>query len=202
MATYLETQTRIANEVDRTGLTAEIRLAILSAIEYYGRRRWPWNEYSDTLSTTASQEYVALPSDFVELDKLEVTVSSTKRPMRQREYGEIVAMRPGSSSGQPTDFALYRNRLELFRTPDTTYTLTIHYVRTLTVLSADADTNTWLTDAEELIRLHAKADLYANVIRNMKAATDMRTMENDVLLRMESLNQRRTGTGRTRAYYL
>lgn len=202
MATYLETQTRIANELNRDGLTAEIKLAILSAIEYYGKRRWPWNEYSDTLATVASTAYVALPTDFIELDLLQVTIGSSDRPLKLRDMNSLVLMRSNSSAGQPTDYTLYRNRIELYRTPDAIYSLPIHYVRKLTVLSDDTDENAWLTDAEELIRLHAKVDLYANKIRSMKGAQDVRALETDCLLRMESLNQRRTTTGRTKAYYL
>ena len=202
MATYLETQNRIASELNRTGITSEIKLAILSAVEYYKKRRWPWNEYADTLTCVTDTEYVALPSDFVELDKLQITVGTQKRPLYQREYGQIVDWRANSSSGEPTDFALWQNRLELFRTPNSTYTLTIHYVRSLTVLAADADENAWLTDAEELIRLHAKKDLYANKIRDTNSAKDMQALEDSALFRLESWHQRRTATGRTRAYYL
>jgi hypothetical protein len=202
MATYLETQNRIANELNRSGLTAEIKLAILSAVEYYKRRRWPWNEYSTTLTCVIGTEYVALPTDFVELDKLQVTVGGQKRPLFQRDYSQIVDWRANSSNGEPTDFALWQNRIELFRVPNDTYTLTIHYIRSLAVLNADADENAWLTDAEELIRLHAKKDLYANKIRDTRSAQDMQALEDSALLRMESWHQRRTATGRTRAYYL
>lgn len=202
MATYLETQTRIANELNRSGLTAEIKLAILSSIEYYKKRRWPWNEYSTTLTCVTDTEYVALPSDFVELDKLQITVGTNKRHLHLRDYGQIVDWRANSSSGEPTDFALWQNRIELFRKPNSTYTLTIHYVRSLTVLSADADENAWLTDAEELIRLHAKKDLYANKIRDTRSAKDMQALEDSALLRMESWHQRRTATGRVKACYL
>jgi hypothetical protein len=202
MASYLDTQTRIAGELNRSNLTAEIRLAILSAIEYYGKRRWWWNEYSDTLSTVANQEYVALPTDFIDLDSLEITIAGTKRPLYKRDFQDIVQWRANSSAGQPTDYALYQNRIELFLVPDATYPITIKYVKSLTVLSADADTNAWLTDAEELIRLHAKKDLYASRIRDTNAAKDMQALEDSCLLRMESLHQRRTSTGKLRAYYL
>jgi len=202
MATYLETQTRIANELNRSGLTAEIKLAILSAVEYYKKRRWPWNEYSTTLTCVTDTAYVALPSDFVELDKLQITVGTQKRPLMQRDYGQIVDWRANSSSGEPTEFALWQNRIELYLVPNSTYTLTIHYVRSLTALSADTDENAWLTDAEELIRLHAKKDLYANKIHDVASAKDMQALEDSALLRLESWHQRRTATGRTRSYYL
>ncbi len=53
---------------------------------------------------------------------------------------------------------MYQDRINLFPIPGSTYTLTIHYLKALTALSADSDTNAWLTEGEELIRLHAKAD--------------------------------------------
>lgn len=202
MATYLETQTRIANELNRSNLGDEIKLAILSAIKYYGKRRWWWNEYSTTLSTTSSVAYVALPSDFVELDELQITVNSVKRKLRRTPYSDLLSMRANSSNGEPSDFDLYQDRIELYPIPDATYTLTIAYVRSLTVLSADADTDEWLDEGEELIRTRAKKMLYAEKIRDMAMAKDLQALEDSVLLRMESLNQRRTTTGRTRAYYL
>lgn len=202
MATYLETQTRIANELSRSDLTAEIRLAILSAIAFYGKRRWFWNETSDTLTTTASQAYVSLPSDFVDLDNLQITIGGSNRPLFIRTMDEITTWRANSSTGQPTDFTLYQNRIELFRTPDSTYSMPIKYIKSLTELSADADTNAWLTDGEELIRMHAKKDLYSNKIRDTRAAQDCQALEDSALYRLESLNTRRTTTGRLRSYYL
>ena len=202
MATYLETQTRIANELSRSDLTAEIKLAILSSIEYYKRRRFWWNESTTTAVTVASTAYVALPTDFVELDMLQITIGSNITELDKRSYDEIVTWKANSSAGQPTDFALYQNRVELYRIPDAIYTLTFHYVKQLTALSADADTNTWLTEGEELIRCHAKKILYVHNLRNTAAAQDMQAMEDAVLLRLESQNHRRVTTGRARAYYL
>lgn len=202
MATYLETQTRIANELSRSDLTAEIKLAILSSIEYYKRRRFWWNEATTTDVTVASTAYVALPTDLVELDMLQITIGSNITELDKRSYDEIVTWKANSSAGQPTDFALYQNRVELYRIPDDVYTLTFHYVKQLTALSADGDTNTWLTEGEELIRLHAKKILYIHNLRNTAAGQDMQAMEDQVLLRLESQNQRRTATGKTRSYYL
>lgn len=42
---------------------------------------------------------------------------------------------------------------------------TIYYTHRLTALSADADTNDWLSAAEDLIVHHATADMLANVLR-------------------------------------
>ncbi len=201
MATYLETQTRIAGELNRSNLTAEIKLAILSAIEYYGKRRWWFNEYSTTLVTVASTEYVALPVDFVEMDSLQLT-SGSNYPIKLCSIYDLTMWRAMSSVGQPTDYCLYQNRIELYPTPNAVFSLPIKYVRSLTALSADADTNAWITEAEELIRLRAKKDLLANKIHDIGMAKDMQALEDAALYRLESLNTRRTTTGRVRSYYL
>ena len=202
MASYAEMQSRIANELNRANLTAEIKLAILSAVEYYGRRRWWFNEAASTIATVASQAYASLPSDFVEMDSLQVTVSASNRPLRQISMNQLLTFRESSSNGQPTDYAMHQNRIELYRTPDAIYSLPVTYIKSLTVLAIDADTNAWTTEAEELIRLHAKKDLYANKIHDMDMAKDTQALEDSALYRLESLNQRRTTTGRTRSYYL
>lgn len=202
MATYLEMQTRIAGELNRSNLTQEIRSAILSAIEYYGKRRWWFNEYADTLATVASTEYVALPSDFIEMDVLQVTIGSNNRELKLRDISEITQWRSTSSSGQPSDYCLYQNRIELYPTPSAIYSLPIKYIKSLTVLSADANTNAWTTELEELIRLHAKKDLLANKIHDTASAKDMQALSDSALYRLESLNTRRTTTGRTRSFYL
>ena len=202
MATYIETQQRIADEISRDDLTTNIRQEILSAIEYYKQRRFWWNETTGTTTTVASTNYVSLPSDFVDLDILQITVGSNTTLLKQETYEAIVDWDINGQTGQPTSFALYQDRVRLYPTPNDAYTLTFHYVKALTALSADSDTNAWLTDGEELIRLHAKKMLYANKIRNAKAAQDMAALEELVLLRLESRNQRRVATGRLKASYL
>lgn len=202
MATYIETQQRIADEISRDDLTTNIRQEILSAIEYYKQRRFWWNETTGTTTTVASTNYVSLPSDFVDLDILQITVGSNTTLLKQETYEAIVDWDINGQTGQPTSFALYQDRVRLYPTPNDAYTLTFHYVKALTALSDDADSNAWLTEGEELIRLHAKKMLYANKIRNAKAAQDMAALEELVLLRLESRNQRRVATGRLKASYL
>lgn len=202
MATYIETQQRIASEISRDDLTTNIRQEILSAIEYYKQRRFWWNETTGTTTTVASTNYVSLPSDFVDLDILQITVGSNTTKLLQQTYDDIVGWDINGQTGQPTSFALYQDRVRLYPTPNDAYTITFHYVKALAELSDDADENAWLTDGEELIRLHAKKMLYANKIRNAKAAQDMAALEELVLLRLESRNQRRVTTGRLKASYL
>lgn len=48
--------------------------------------------------------------------------------------------------------------------------VTMSYIERAATLSAASDTNYWMTDAEALIREEAKADIYANVIRNEQRA--------------------------------
>ena len=76
------------------------------------------------------------------------------------------------------------------------------FVATLGIPAADGDSNAWTTEAEELIRLRAKADLFENVIRDYAEADRMRAREMEVLMSMNSLNNARTASGFVVAEYL
>jgi len=66
--TYVDLQNRIADELltGATVTTAQIKLEILSAIQHYERERFWFNEAQTTLSTAASANSVAVPSDLLE----------------------------------------------------------------------------------------------------------------------------------------
>jgi hypothetical protein len=206
MATYLEMQTRIAGEINRTNLTAEIKKAILSAVNYYEKRRWWWNEFVASFSTVAYMESVSLPSTattgLAELLRLDITQGSSRYQLQHIEQDEYHDRQLNDMTGIPTAYTIWQDNIFLSPTPNAVYTGIASYIGTLATLNLDADTNAWTTEAEELIRLHAKKDLYANKIHDMAMAKDMQALEDSVLYRLESLNTRRTTTGRLKASYL
>jgi hypothetical protein len=60
----------------------------------------------------------------------------------------------------------------------------------------------WTSEAEELIRLHAKIDLFTNVIRDPAEAATLAPKRDELLVKWRSWAARRTGTGRVVAEYL
>lgn len=174
--TYVNIQDRIADELNRDDLTAQVKKAIISAVEHYERERWWFMETIDTtLSTTASQNYVsnAVISTLAIIDKVQITVGSAKYTLIRVPYEEwAVKSATGTTSGQPTEYSYYQDRIYLYVTPGSAYTLTISGVQRLTTLSADSDNNGFTNYCEELIRQRAKADLRCNIILDEKAIAE------------------------------
>lgn len=209
MATLAVMKARIADELARDDLTSQIALAITSAIAHYERRRWWFNEQTSTFTTVAGTDtYTTSSATFlaslIDDDVLTITVDGATDPLGKITFAEMARLRIDTTtqSGPPAKYALYMQRLYLWPVPDDTYTMTVFYAGNLTALANDSATNAWTTEAEELIRLHAKVDLLENVIRDFPEADRMRMREMDVLASLSGLNHSRTATGRVVPEYL
>jgi hypothetical protein len=193
-------QNRIADELARADLTAQIQNAIQSAIRFHESERFWFNEAEATASTAAGQAAYAVPGDFLEADELTLTVSGNRFPMCPRGYDWYRGVSlTNTSRGRPTDWSYYADQFWLYPVPDGIYTLTLSYLKRLSLLVAAGDTNAWMTGGEELIRARAKADLYANVIRDFDEAIAMRLMESDALANLRAKSAKKQATGRLTA---
>ena len=108
-------------------------------------------------------------------------------------------------SGPPSHYAYRTERLYVWPVPDAEYLLEAFTVSKLTAITSDTGHNAWVREAEELIRLHAKVDLFENVIREdptYAEATRLRRREQEVLTDLLRRTGNMTGTGQVRAYYL
>lgn len=80
--TYVNLQTRISDEINDSSnasiTLAQVKKAIISAVEFYERERTWFNEtVSTALATVASFPAVAVPSDLIFVDKLQISTTST-----------------------------------------------------------------------------------------------------------------------------
>jgi len=207
MSTYGTMQDRIADEINRTDLTSQIRLAIQSAIDFYRTHRFNFNEGKAVRNTAASDEYVGLPTDFLELDTLGITVNSRYYQLVEKthDYLDEINWGAGTWTGFPYFFALYEDNIRLYPIPNDIYELKMTYLRDLADVSATGDSNAWMTNGEELIRLHAKIDLMENLIRGPEAAQEamlLRQREAQILRNLTIASTKRRSTGRIRPSYL
>lgn len=173
--TFSAIKTRIADEFNRTDLTSQISLAVISAVEHYEREHWWFEEAIVTsVSTTAAQDYVtdAVISTMAIINKVQITVGSSTYDLERVNYEEWAEHAATSSSGQPSEYCYYKDRIYLYPTPGAVYVLTISGLQRLTTLSADADNNGFTNYCEELIRQRAKADIRCNVILDDKAVDE------------------------------
>lgn len=173
---YAAIQARIADELARTDLTAQIKAEILSAIRHYARQRFWFNEEAATATTTpgAAGLKIAVPSDAVEFDEMTVAVGGIPQPMERLPWRDFVARGALNTAahGVPARWAYRDDQFWLSPTPDAAYTLTLYYVNTLPELAADGDSNAWTTIAEELIRARACAAVRIRYLRDSAAMAE------------------------------
>ena len=67
----------------------------------------------------------------------------------------------------------------MYPIPDATYLMTFSYLYLLPTLVADADTNAWMNDGEELIRQGAKRRLWLDILYNPQNAQICQGLEDD-----------------------
>lgn len=195
MATYLDMQTRIADELDRQDLTSQIKLAIQTAIAYYQRRNFYFTKTSFTFSTVVAREYYTSSDNAAiatspDIDILNININSGRLQLVRQEFDYIDSISYlATATGMPTIWAYRAAQIRLYPIPSQIWTITAFNTPRLTALSADSDTNVWTNDAECLIRTRAKMDLIVNVIRGTDMADEL------ALLRAQEMEERAANFG-------
>lgn len=196
MTTYVTMRSRIAEELTDSAITtAHINAAIQSAIKHYERKPFYFNQKkASTFSTVASQEYYT-SSDLADIPYIvqidSFVIGSYKSTVRPVHHAEIEATQSGSITAQPNAYAYFNQKIRLFPIPDAVYTATLAYIYRLDALSADGDTNAWMTDGEELIRQSAKRILALDILHADDIAMRCYNREKEVLDELQAENRRR-----------
>lgn len=193
MSTLSEMRDRIADDLKRSDLDTRIDEAINRAIRHYGKEPFWFKETTGTLATVAGTASYGtadgLPSDIKRILYAEVTVSGTDYPLTERGIQWVQSMNPSQTRGQPSDYAWWRGKLFLYLVPDAVYTITLYYTKTYSDLALDADTNDWLTYAEDLIESRARWWIASRVISDSEEAMKAKSEENDALESLRSQNE-------------
>ena len=182
MSTYGEIQDRInLDYLNRTDFAAETRRSIQAAVRHYERKPWWFNETATSLTTSAGQSFVNFPANYHKLKLLQITIASADYRLIQRDYSWIKDMNTTRTQGQPTDFAIYQNRIELATIPDAIYTLPISYLHKFPALSASSDTSDWTSAVEDLVVYHATKLMLAGPLQAPERATAFQALEREAL---------------------
>lgn len=189
--TYLLLQSQIADELggrtdllstlSGSGLTlSPVKNAIQSAIARWEREPFYFNEDYDTsfFSTANGTEvYTSATSTkistLLNIYRLHVTISGSRYALVRRTWAYMDDNAVGTTVGPPTDFAYFAQQIRLNPIPDAIYTVAASYMKRLTALSADADTNAWTSEAFDLIRSEAKRILAREVLHDEEMAKRM-----------------------------
>ena len=214
MSTYITMIDRISSEVG--GVTpassttsptlAEIKAAILSAVAHYTTMPFYFlQSRALTFSTVAGQDYytsadLADIPNIAHIDALSITVGGVVSQLDRRGFDYIEAVNSNTATrGRPSYYCYYAKQIRLAPYPDAVYSVRIAGDIRLAELSADADTNVWMTDAERLIRFRASYDLWANVLADEARASVARRNEMDALSWLMAEGTQRGTSGKIKA---
>jgi hypothetical protein len=202
---FLDLQNQIAEDLTRPDLTAETKNAVANAIENYETSRFHFNvTRSKTFSTVAGQSAygaAALPEipDLIELDALFLFDGGRPLELDKYEVDEFEWLQGSNTGrGRPCAYTYVDSQILLWPVPVAVYTMRPHMHYKLAPLVEDTDSNAWCTDAEQLIRCHAKLLLYANVIEDTEGMQRMQVQIQPLLDRLAYKASARSSTGRIR----
>lgn len=195
---------RIADELDRADMTSQIEREIKSAVAFYERKRFWFNEQRIDFPTVASQEWYTSADDsaipnLLTLDIAKIAIGATnKYELELAPYAELefASDNGAADEGQPTSLAYFQKQVRLYPIPDASYSVVLSGIFSLGDLSASADTNAWMTDGEALIRQRVRAMIYSNVIRDPELANEARGIEREELAALVSATTLKKATGR------
>lgn len=200
---YISMINRIGDEVQDGAIVSNFKNAIQDAIKLYRGTRFYFNQKTAPFNTVANQEYYAaadladIPT-LIEIDDAVITTNGVKVPMGKETFDNIDYWQSGASISLPRWLAYFGQQIRLYPIPDAVYPITMSYFYRLSTLSADGDTNAWMTDAEILIRQCAKRLLAVDVIQEAGIAAGAGPLEQQALDALLAETRRRRSVDRLR----
>lgn len=190
----------IADDLDRTDLTAAIATEIQRAIKFFQSKRFYFNETRDqTFSTVAAQAlYTSSDSDaipqFIEFDALYIGDQKVELEyMEPRRWEQVISDGSGS---RPSWWTYYDQSIGLYPVPDQAYTVTMTGHIFINGPTADSEPNNpWMTEAYDLIRARCCANLALKKLRDDALFQRHSAVEASEFDRLKSETTSKVGTG-------
>ena len=142
---YTELQSSIADFLNRDDLTAVIPTFVDMAEAALNRDLRHWRNENRAIAPVNSR-YSALPSDFVEPIRMELSGDKTKVTLMSHYDMQSQREATNDRVGKPLHYNITQGEIELFPTPDVTYNLEMYYYGKIPALSASVTTNSVLTN--------------------------------------------------------
>lgn len=143
---YSELQAAMASWLNRGDLSANIiDFITLAEAQLSTDLKTRLMEAKVTLSTVAGTKTVALPTDMLEMRRLQV-VGTYNQPLSYRSPDELSIDYASNMSAQPIVFTVVGGNIELAPIPDAVYSLELTYQQRIPALSVSNTTNWLLTN--------------------------------------------------------
>lgn len=202
MATLGTMRTRIADElqIDATVYATEIDRAIFSAIEFYNEDDfWFLESMPTNILLTATTNYVlgtVLPGRS-QITSLLLQITPTREPLLYRSPTELLEMAYDDTfSGDPLYYTIHADNLIVRPKPGRTFTAEAWYSLRASMTASATASSVWTNEAEELIRMHAEADILENRIKDYDDAGRKRVREEQIRGKLEEKTIKRRGSRR------
>ncbi|MES2637558.1 MAG: hypothetical protein V4605_09550 [Pseudomonadota bacterium] len=168
--TYANLQTSIINFAHRADLNALIPDFIrLAEDKIYATLESKRQDLRSTLATVANQENVSLPSDYMDIRSLSISLNNETGTLDYYPPDQYETQYPDDFTGMPKVYTIVNTSIYLKPIPDAVYSLTLIYTASLTALSTGNPTN-WLLTKYPSIYLHASLEQLAMYIKDTNAA--------------------------------
>lgn len=209
MSTFGQMVANIREDLNRgSEADARIKRAIGDAIYSYRAKRVGFNIKRAYAVVTSDNEYVSLPTDWIEADFLQLQDGKRREKLDEVTYDWIEDQGVDTDHrGEPYKYAIQNRTLRLYPIPDRSYTLMFSFqfeLKDVSVSSSDNATNAWLTEGELLIRKHAMAEMYVNYIGGAEAVAMGQLLQDECsrtyLPALEAQAAREQSSGRTKPF--
>ena len=202
MATLGAMRTRIADElqIDATVYATEIDRAIFSAIEFYNEDDfWFLESMPTNVLFTSTTNYVlgtVLPGRS-QINNIILHLNPTREPLLYRSPTELLEMAYDDNfTGEPLYYTIHADNLIIRPKPNRTFTAETWYSLRQSMTASATASSVWTNEAEELIRMHAEADVLENRIKDYDEAGRKRVREEQIRDKMEEKTVKRRGSRR------
>ncbi len=162
ISTKAELHTAVANWLNRSDLTSRIP-EFISLAEAQLNRLVRTREMLTRSTTSTNAQYVALPSDFLEMLNVELTSTDPSRRLlyATSDRSDDYRQQKSDKAGIPVHYTIEGLTLQLNPTPDINYTIQMNYYRDIPALSTKAD-----SDANWLLLAHPDIYLYGTLLQS------------------------------------
>lgn len=150
ITTYAELQSAVADFLNRDDLTATIPTFITMAEAAFNRNLKHW-KMEQRSTADLDDQYLTLPTDWLETIRINV-LDSTPYALNITSRDQLEDMRYDGSnvSGKPTHYAHIAGEIEVYPSPDATYSVELLYRQKIPALSVSNTSNWLLAEAPDL----------------------------------------------------
>ena len=151
LANYSDLKTAAALWLARAGDTSvtDNVADLITLAEARINRKLRIRAMEDRATATVSNEYVGLPTGFIEMRNFQLNTDPVTR-LELMSPQQIDAIYAGSQTGKPKVFCIINGEIQVRPSPDASYTAEMAYWKKFDALSDSATTNWLITNAPDV----------------------------------------------------